>query len=356
MWHLESDLEPIGAAMRAAKNVLLTGAGFTKDFGGYLGGEMWSAILNQKEISKHPKLRAKLLDQLNYEQAYHEILDSEWYSDDEKLAFRTAVETAYQRMHRMVMTTSANSYFQLTKPLIRGIVLRFAGIGEERGFIFTLNQDLFLEGYFNNNDPDYGGHNISIPGTTPPRGGFIGSLQPSLEDGDWVALPDEAQLEPTRSAFWDASSQNNFVYVKLHGSYGWRSADGTNAMVIGGEKEERIAKEPLLKWYLDLFREVLRGPDCNLLVIGYGFQDLHINRAITDSVTNHGLKVYVISPVSPKDFYMRELDASFALASNRPIWEGLHRYYLGRTSDLIGRRTPPFLTPDGEALFSDWGS
>ena len=42
-------------------------------------------------------------------------------------------------------------------------------------------------------------------------------------------------------------------------------------MVVGGGKEERIAKEPLLKWYLDLFREVLTGPECNLLVIGYGF-------------------------------------------------------------------------------------
>ncbi|MEP6934970.1 MAG: hypothetical protein ABI988_13690 [Nitrospirota bacterium] len=157
--------------MHPAKNVLLTGAGFTKDFGGYLGGEMWAAILSQQEISTYPNLRQKLLAQPDYEQAYHEVLDSESYSSKEKLALRTAVETAYQRMHRRVMTVGTDSY-DLIKPLLRGIVLRFAGEGEERGFIFTLNQDLFLEGFYRNNDPSFSGHHLSIPGTTPPGGGI----------------------------------------------------------------------------------------------------------------------------------------------------------------------------------------
>lgn len=340
--------------MRVAKNVLLTGAGFTKDFGGYLGDEMWAAILSQKEISKHSRLRQKLLSQINFEQAYHEVLESKSFSSEEKFAFSDAVETAYRNMHRKVSTISTELYFRLTKPLLRGLVLRFAGIEEKRGFIFTLNQDLLIEGSFNNNDLDYGGRHLSTPGTTPPRGGFSGSLQPSLEDNDWVTLPDEKQLEPTRSSFLESSPQSNFVYIKLHGSYGWRSADGSNAMVVGGGKEERIAKEPLLAWYMDLFREVLAGPQCNLLVIGYGFQDSHINKLIADAITNDGLKVSVISPVSPKDFYMGELKAHEIFSSNLPIWEGLHRYYCGTTSDLIANRDASFLTPDGQAFFSDW--
>ena len=345
--------------MRAAKNVLLTGAGFTKDFGGYLGGEMWSAILSQKEISKYPKLRQKILAQPDYEQAYHEVLDSESYSSEEKLAFGTAVEIAYKRMHRMVMTVGATS--QRVKPLLQGIVLRFAGTEEERGFIFTLNQDLLLEGSYWNHDPDFSGHHLSIPGTTPPRGGFIGALQPSLKDEDWVTLPDGVQLEPTRSSFWDASSQNNFVYVKLHGSYGWRSADGTNAMVIGGEKEERIEKEPLLKWYLNLFQEVLRGPECNLLVIGYGFRDKHINAVIARAIREHDLRLLIVSPQQPIDLRMQldPVKGLFPAAARTTevgptLWEGLHRYYAGRTSNLIDERTQTFLNPDGEAFFSDW--
>lgn len=339
--------------MRPAKNVLLTGAGFTKDFGGYLGDEMWAAILSQKEISTYPKLRQILLSLRNYEQAYQEVLESESYSREEMLAFRTAVETAYQRMHLKVMTVSTHQFFHLTKPLLQGIVLRFAGIGEERGFIFTLNQDLFLEGFCNNNH-DSAHRHLSTPGTLPPLGGFLGALQPSLKDSDWVTLPNEEQLNPTRSSFWDAGPQSNLVYIKLHGSYGWRSADGRNAMVVGGEKEERIAKEPLLKWYLHMFREVLKGPGCNLLVIGYGFQDSHINRVLSDSINNDGLKVSVISPVSPNDFYMRELKAHVPFDRNLPIWNGLYRYYCGTTFDLIDQRDASFLTPDGQAFFSDW--
>src|SRR5437868_6043329 len=170
--------------MRPAKNVLLTGAGFTKDFGGYLGDEMWAAILSQKEISKYPNLRQLLLSQLNYEQAYHEVLESTSYSSYEKFAFKDAVETAYERMHRKVMDVAAQSFFHKIKPLLRGIVRRFAGKGEERGFIFTLNQDLLMEGFYNNNDQDYAPHHLTTPGTTPPLGGFLGALQPSLKDSD----------------------------------------------------------------------------------------------------------------------------------------------------------------------------
>ena len=98
----------------------------------------------------------------------------------------------------------------------------------------------------------------------------------------------------------------------------------------------------------------MKGPECNLLIIGYGFQDSHINRVLSDSINNDGLKVSVISPVSPNDFYMRELKAHELFASNLPIWEGLHRYYCGTTSDLIAKRAASFLTPDGQAFFSDW--
>jgi hypothetical protein len=184
LWHLET-IDVIGETMRPAKNVLLTGAGFTKDFGGYLGDEMWAAILSQKEISTHPKLRQILLSRQNYELVHHTVLESDSYSAEEKSAFKTAVETAYKHMHQNVMAGGTHVMFQhSSKSLIRGIVLRFAGTGEERGFIFTLNQDLFLEGFFNDVDPDYAGYHLSTPGTTPPRGGFLGSLQQSLKDSD----------------------------------------------------------------------------------------------------------------------------------------------------------------------------
>lgn len=90
------------------------------------------------------------------------------------------------------------------------------------------------------------------------------------------------------------------------------------------------------------------------LGLGYGFRDSHINKVIADATANDGLKVSVISPVSPNDFYMRELKAHKLFSSNLPIWEGLHRYYCGTTSDLIADRDASFLTLDGQAFFNDW--
>jgi hypothetical protein len=45
----KGDLQP-------AKNVLLTGAGFSKDFGGLLASEMWAALLNEVTQTSCPAL------------------------------------------------------------------------------------------------------------------------------------------------------------------------------------------------------------------------------------------------------------------------------------------------------------
>ena len=102
---------------------------------------------------------------------------------------------------------------------------------------------------------------------------FNGQLPSTLAGEDLVSLPDESRIEKLKSSFWSKSSEC-FAYVKLHGSYGWRSQDGSDVMVIGHGKLGSIEKEPLLKWYLLLFDEILGQPERNLVVVGYGkFQD-----------------------------------------------------------------------------------
>lgn len=59
---------------------------------------------------------------------------------------------------------------------------------------------------------------------------------------DWIRVPDEATVKALHSQFWDGQPEQQFCYVKLHGSYGWRSADDSNAMVIGGEKESELVQ------------------------------------------------------------------------------------------------------------------
>jgi hypothetical protein len=54
--------------------LLLTGAGFTKTFGGYLASEMWATILNQPEVQNSPELLKGMrdLENLDYEMYYED--------------------------------------------------------------------------------------------------------------------------------------------------------------------------------------------------------------------------------------------------------------------------------------------
>lgn len=91
-------------------------------------------------------------------------------------------------------------------------------------------------------------------------------------------------------------------YIKLHGSFGWLSANGANAYVIGRKKNTQIIAEPLLFWYINLFKEVLSVQGVKLLLIGYSFGDKHINNIIVNSVTQSGLRLFIISPLEQQEF------------------------------------------------------
>ena len=81
--------------------------------------------------------------------------------------------------------------------------------------------------------------------------------------------------------------------IKLHGSFHWRSADGSNLLVVGTEKTAKIAVMLLLTWYAEIFRQVLAAGDVRLMVVGYGFGDEHIKAAIAEAVEKHGLTVFI---------------------------------------------------------------
>jgi SIR2-like domain len=115
-----------------------------------------------------------------------------------------------------------------------------------------------------------------------------------------LRLPALDELEPRKKELFRKGFAQ-IAYVKLHGSQGWLSHDGSDAMVIGTQKVSRIETEPLLKWYFSLFEQVLNTPETRLLIVGYGFGDAHVNQFIVNAI-GKGLKLYVISPQSPQEF------------------------------------------------------
>ena len=58
----------------ATKNlILLTGAGFTHNFGGFLGREMWAKIFNNPLIQTRTRIRELLLEDFDFESVYSRI-------------------------------------------------------------------------------------------------------------------------------------------------------------------------------------------------------------------------------------------------------------------------------------------
>lgn len=318
---------------------------------------MWSVIFSQPEISRHSDIRDILLDQLDYELAYSKVLHASCFGDEAKADFTKAVERSYQQMHEAFYE---NGVRIPAVGVCRAIVRAFCGRQErERGFVFTLNQDLFMERFFTN---DGEAHSfMKVPGLTADGYCFNYKLPKDKRSDLDIVLPNESKVRHLHETFWSDKTYGRFSYLKLHGSQWWKSASGSNVMIIGSEKSGAIEREPYLKWCHSVFEKVVAGPDADLVIIGYGFLDEHINKVIATAVKRHGLKIYVVSPESPEQFRNKLLPLQGVTGERRiktedgeALWEGLHGYYCCRVIDLYSGHGGA-LTPLGKSLLSKIG-
>ena len=79
------------------EHILLTGAGFTKNFGGLLAKEMWSKIFNHSQAVNFPRIKELLCNDLDYESIYHKIINGN-FSDSKKTFINDAIFTAYKSL------------------------------------------------------------------------------------------------------------------------------------------------------------------------------------------------------------------------------------------------------------------
>jgi hypothetical protein len=275
---------------------LLTGAGFSKNFGGMLASEMWTLINNDAGVRRHPTLRDRLLADQDFESVYYNVIAGG--DPKEAAAMTNAVAGAYRHLDAILAdfhpaTDSAN-------PIdIYGVlrmIANFAGAWHDPGFVFTLNQDLFLERHY------YQDPRPALPGVRQPTTWFSAPFSASQEVSASVKLATPQELAEIRTSF---RKHQQLLYIKLHGSCNWSSDNGIDQMIIGRDKDRYIARHPLLNWYLDLFKECLAAPRARLLVIGYGFADPHINRVMAQSVTRSGLEIHIVDPTPTKQLVDR---------------------------------------------------
>jgi len=273
--------------------LLLLGAGFSRNWGGWLAAEVFEYLLGAKEVIGSDKLRQLLWKhQLTggFEAALAELQLQAKNNPTESRAdlavFELVVLTMFGDMNKGFLDLV--DWDLQTPP--KEASKTTASFLNQFDAIFTLNQDVLLEEhYLSKTDLS-----LLFPrkwdGAELPGLDFRPSSDPFYQSskgrGRWVPQP---------NLNVNASARMQPIY-KLHGSSNWQKADESPLLILGGNKTEDISTTPILQMYQMKFAEYLNKPNARLMVIGYGFGDEHINQALTQAV-ELGLKIFVIDPM-----------------------------------------------------------
>lgn len=265
--------------------ILLTGAGFSRNWGGWLANEAFEYLIGSTHLTPH--LRNQLWADKKQNRGFEETLAAlqgvagTKHGAIELQGMQAAVRDMFGAMNR--------GFFQNQIEVNNQTHLRLVAFLKKFDAIFSLNQDLLLEHIYCN--PFYfcisnirNWDNCKSPGV-------------QIADSSQSNYPENPLSRPHIPS--DAPfnvEDNSQPYFKLHGSSNWHVGDEDNGLlVMGGGKEIEIGRHQLLTWYNQQFKTYMSKPDCKLMVIGYSFNDPHINKPIVDAVRT-GLKLFIIDP------------------------------------------------------------
>ena len=269
--------------------ILLTGAGFSRNWGGWLANEAFEYLIGIQDLSEEVRSRLwrSKLEDGGVEDTLAELQLEVSKGRNDLVKHVEILSTALHSMFNQM-----NSGFTLSDIEIGDgrIIPNFKETLKMFDAIFTLNQDLLIE-------MKYWGVDTHIH---HQRTGKKGTYLPGtdlLYAGQNVSNPVAyrcQQRRPVKEPF-----SENFdlqPYYKLHGSCNWRNDDGKSLLIMGGNKAEEIQRHPLLRWYHENFVSYLRRPNARLMIIGYSFGDQHINKAIVEAVDSN-LQIFIVDPL-----------------------------------------------------------
>jgi hypothetical protein len=307
-----SDADTIAAGLVPFyPHVLLTAAGFSKIWGGFLAAELWGLVVSDPRVRARSNIDQLLHASLNFEDALAraEVTQRDNYDEEDRVALRGAVLRAFELQDERIRYNSGNTI------RLRAFIGRFIPDEGRTGCLFSLNQDTVLERYLLYGDSPA----VLMPGVTDPEWRF-GRRSTSAP---WTQATAAVPVLPFDRAQFDCA-KGRLSYIKLHGSADWTTADGRGVVVLGGAKEEAISRFPILEMNNALFRAALTAhTDQKLVVVGYGFGDDHINGAILQGV-ERGLRLWIIDPRSPRD--LREHLMSLQSCDGTAIFEAIAGY------------------------------
>ena len=247
---------------------LLTGAGFSRNWGCWLADEVFEYLLAEPQLS--PMMRTQLWRDKNSQGNYETTIQA---LRDAAVAYKGQHEEDYRNflsilggMFNQMRNTYVQSGFQFEKTSDRQY--QIAQFLYQFDAIFTLNQDTLLEHHYLTQFflGQSGGRwkGWDIPGVHDlgkPLGNNPHYTATTLKRIDESGFSLQPQHQP---------------YFKLHGSHNWTTKSGL-LLITGGNKETDIGRVPLLDWNLQQFRKSVCTEHTRLMIIGYSFGDRHIN-------------------------------------------------------------------------------
>jgi len=270
-------------------DLLLIGAGFSSNWGGWLATEAFEHLLGSPEVARDPGLRRLLWqhqDRGGFEAALAE-LQGQFARDPEAvraplMALQDAVKRMFDDMNAAFMAATDWQFGQQhIERQIGTFLTRFDAI-------FTLNQDVLLEHHYAND-------NIALIGKKKWAGPEMpGMRRTPPQEPLYAKSWSRSTWTPGSETDFKADGRSQPIY-KLHGSSNWMRSEGQPLLIMGGAKAREIGQTPILNWYAKVFEESLVAGNARLMAIGYGFRDEHINAAIARGV-ERGLKLFIVAP------------------------------------------------------------
>jgi hypothetical protein len=278
--------------------IVLTGAGFSRNWGGWLANEAFEYLLGCPELDanlRHLLWQSKnngggfedALAQLQQEYQRSKNAESEKPLRD----LQAALLGMFNSMNQSFQGTSfepqdeLNQMHRDSRTTVQNFLMQFDAI-------FTLNQDLLLERHYLND-------NIMLR-NQKWRGWQIPGMRPLPDPNPSPAFHPAAASIPLRvphQPFTVATAMQ--PYFKLHGSSNWLDDAGEKShrlLIMGGNKAVEIKQYPVLNWYHQQFSDYLTRPGTRLMVIGYSFGDHHINETIMQAADKGQLRLFIIDP------------------------------------------------------------
>lgn len=296
------------------KFALLAGAGYSKNWGGWLASELWAVILAHPIVCDNQDLKDILWEYR--ERGFEEVFGDERIVKNYLSDYQKIVKDSFVQMHKAISTNLSD----FNRNLYEEFISKFSNF-------FTLNQDLFFEALH----PNFG--NLSAKYFYPyvkSRSYFQYDLPRDLTNTKTLNLsslmleatliPDAEPYDQTNNPLAAISGSNSQIpdplrYYKLHGSLNFQNSS-KDLLIMGGSKPGQIEKVPLLKRYHEDFKNIL-GKAKKLMIVGYSFGDYHINQKIFEAAEKNNLKFWIIDICDLSRLIRNAMDAEMRAKTHR---------------------------------------